>query len=248
MTDERSDNPPADVTESPPAEEKKGLNYTYWMCNTIEMWERLAYFSLRVVAPIYIMQATEPGGLHLTAAHKGWIYAWWAVFQSFLPMVTGGYADRYGYKKTLFFSITMNIIGYLTMAYTHSYYGFFAGVLILAVGTAFFKPALQATLGHQLTKQTSSLGWGTFYWVVNVGSLIGHYLSPLILTKTHTETTWRNLFLCCAGFTALNYLMLFTYKDVPSGSSKVENPLQVFGRAIRDVVEPRLLTWLLIMS
>ena len=52
------------------------------------MWERLAFFNLRVMAPIYIMQADNPGGLHLTAADKGSIYAWWGAFQSFLPIAT----------------------------------------------------------------------------------------------------------------------------------------------------------------
>ncbi len=234
--------PPEDV---PPS---KRLSGTYWLCNVIEMWERLAYYTLRPVAPIYIMQATEPGGLRLTAEHKGWIYAWWAIFQSFLPMVTGGYADRYGYKKTLFFSITLNIIGYLMMAFLHSYYGFFAGIIVLATGTAFFKPSLQATIAHNLDKFTSSLGWGIFYWVVNVGSLIGHYISPLLLGDPHSTEGWRLLFLACAGFTAMNYLMLFTIPDVPSGASKTQNPLQVLAHTIRYVVEPRLLTWLLIMS
>src|SRR5512137_1619428 len=86
---------------------------TFWTLNTIEMWERLAYYNLRVVAPIYIMQADDPGGLHLTAGNKGSIYAWWAAFQSLLPIVTGGYADRFGYKRTLFFSVSMMMAGYL---------------------------------------------------------------------------------------------------------------------------------------
>ena len=58
------------------------------------------------------MQADDPGGLHLTAAHKGTIYAWWFVFQSILPMLTGGYADRYGYKRVLAFSLSMIALGY----------------------------------------------------------------------------------------------------------------------------------------
>lgn len=244
MTTTTSGTPAPDSEQAP----TKGLNATYWLCNVIEMWERLAYYTLRPVAPIYIMQATEPGGLHLTAQHKGVIYAWWAIFQSMLPMVTGGYADRYGYKRTLFVSITLNIIGYLVMAYTHSYFGFFAGIILLAIGTAFFKPSLQATLGHQLTKDTSSLGWGTFYWIVNVGSLIGHYLSPLMLGDPHSAGGWRTLFLACAGFTALNYLMLFTYKDVASGAAKDTSPWVVFWHTLKNVFEPRLITWLLIMS
>ncbi len=230
------------------ADQKSGFNATFWLCNIIEMWERLAYYTLRPIAPIYIMQATEPGGLHLTAGHKGTIYAWWAIVQSLLPMVTGGFADRYGYKKTLAFSITMNIAGYLTMAYSHSYMGFFAGIIILAFGTSFFKPSLQATLAHQLSAANSSLGWGIFYWIVNVGSLIGHYISPLLLGNPHSAGGWKMLFIVCAGFTALNYLMLFTYKEVPSGASTSQNPLQVFWHTIINVFEARLIAWLLIMS
>src|SRR4029077_19834067 len=89
----------------------------FWTLNTIEMWERLAFFNLRVMAPIYIMQADNPGGLHLTAADKGSIYAWWAAFQSLLPIATGGLADRFGYKRTLGWSISMMMLGYLMIAF-----------------------------------------------------------------------------------------------------------------------------------
>jgi len=236
------DNPGADG-----GRKLRGFNWRYWNCNIIEMWERLAYYTLRPVAPIYIMQADEAGGLHLTAQDKGFIYSIWAILQSVLPMVTGGYADRYGYKKTLFFSITLNIIGYVLMAAYHSYAGFFTGIIVLAIGTAFFKPSLQATLAHNLTKANSSLGWGIFYWIVNVGSLMGHYLSPFVLVN-HDVQGWRMLFLVCAGFTALNYLLLLTYSDVPSGASKTDNPLRVFVHTIANVFEARLMIWLAIMS
>lgn len=227
---------------------RTGLGSTYWLCNVIEMWERLAYYTLRPVAPIYIMQATEPGGLHLTAEHKGLIYALWAVFQSGLPTVTGGYADRYGYKKTIAFAVTLNMIGYLIMAFQHNYAGFFAGVLVLATGTAFFKPGLQGTLAHMLTKQNSSLGWGIFYWVVNFGAFFGHLISPLLLGAPHSAEGWRNLFLACAGFTALNLLLLFPFPSIASGASLTESPWAVFKKTIVNVFEPRLLVWLLIMS
>src|SRR5215813_11302282 len=102
------------TTTAPPASEatlpataKPKFGRSFWIFNAIEMWERLAFFNLRVMAPIYIMQADNSGGLHLTAADKGTIYAWWAAFQSLLPIVTGGYADRFGYKRTLSFSISM---------------------------------------------------------------------------------------------------------------------------------------------
>ncbi|HCF58042.1 MAG TPA: transporter, partial [Myxococcales bacterium] len=59
---------------------------------------------------------------------------------------------------------------------------------------------------------------------------------------------WRNLFLASAGFTSLNLLMLFTFRDVPSGASKTETPLQVMKRTLANIVEPRLVSFLLIMS
>src|SRR5512142_1837281 len=100
-----------------PKAARRVFGRTFWTLNTIEMWERLAYYNLRVMAPIYIMQADEPGGLHLTAADKGTIYAWWAIFQSLLPTVTGGYADRFGYKRTLAFALSLMMSGYLMMAF-----------------------------------------------------------------------------------------------------------------------------------
>jgi len=218
------------------------------MLNVIEMFERLAYFGIRAVVPLYIMQATEPGGLHLTAIQKGWIYAWWAVFQSFLPIITGGIADRYGYKRVLALAISANAVGYLMMANLHSYYGFFAGVLVLASGTAFFKPALQGSLAQNLTKANASVGWGIFYWVVNVGAFAAPFVSTAILGKPHSLAGWKNLFYTCAGFTCINLLVLLTFRDVPSGADKSRNPLQVLWYTVVNIFELRLIVWLLIMS
>jgi MFS family permease len=236
------------TTSEATSKKTRTFGRTYWMLNTIEMFERLAYFSMRAVVPVYIMQADDPGGLHFTAAMKGTIYAWWFIFQSILPTFTGGYADRYGYKKTLFASITLNIIGYLMMANLRSYAGFFGGVIVLASGTALFKPALQGSLAQNLSKANSSVGWGIFYWVVNIGAAIGPFLATAVLGDPHTRTSWRNLFTASAIITAMNYVMLLTFKDVPSGADKSENPAQVMARTLKNIVEPRLVTWLLIMS
>ena len=51
----------------------------FWMVNLIEMLERLAYYGVRVVIPIYIAQADSPGGLHFSQTDKGIIFAVWAL-------------------------------------------------------------------------------------------------------------------------------------------------------------------------
>jgi len=229
------------------------------------MWERLAFYNLRVMAPIYIMQADNPGGLHLTAADKGTIYAWWAAFQSLLPIVTGGFADRFGYKRTLAFSISLMMTGYLMIAFMRdlggmsNFWAFFVAIMTLATGTAFFKPSIQGSLAHSLTRENSSVGWGIFYWVVNVGAFVGHYLPSILLTLSATlpgilhaapnsKEAWRNLFLASAVFTSFNFLLLLCFKDVPSGASKTESVWQVLKRTVTNILEPRLLLWMAIMS
>ena len=248
-----------------PAVSEQQFGRTFWILNTVEMWERLAYYNLRVMAPIYIMQADNPGGLHLTAMNKGTIYAWWALFQSLLPIVTGGFADRFGYKRTLGFAVSLMTVGYLMLAFMRdlgfmsNYWALFIAIMTLATGTAFFKPSIQGSLAHSMPAGKTSMGWGIFYWVVNVGAFVGHYLPSILLTLSailpgplhaaaNSKEAWRNLFLASAFFSTFNLALLFTFKDVPSGASKTETIGQVLWRTLTNILERRLLTWMAIMS
>ena len=145
-------------TEAKNWRESLSLGKVFWLLCTMEMWERLAYYGVRVIVPIYIAQADEPGGLHFTFEQKGTIYFWWAVFQSILPTFTGGYADRYGYKKTIGVAITIKIVGYCLMATQRTFTGFLIGCILLATGTAIFKPGIQGTLAHNIDASRSSTG------------------------------------------------------------------------------------------
>ena len=124
---------------------------SFWMGCVIEMWERLAYYGVRVVMPIYIAQADEPGGLHFTQKQKASIYAWWFIVSAGLPILSGGLADRYGYKKTLALYATINVTAFTLMANLRTYWGFFSAIMLLSLGTALFKPALQGTLAQSMT-------------------------------------------------------------------------------------------------
>ncbi|HVZ93005.1 MAG TPA: MFS transporter [Phycisphaerales bacterium] len=244
---------------------------SFWCLNVIEMFERLAFYAFRPVAPIYIAQADDPGGLHMTQAHRGQVYLWWGIFQSLiLPIFTGGFADRYGYKRMLTISFTLMVTGYVLMAFMRDlppifgyqlqdYPAFFAALLVMATGTAFFKPSIQGSLAQNLDKSNSSLGWGIFYWVVNIGGFIGPFIATFLLAHPPKDmppaeavefgkAAWRNLFLAGAAIHSLNFIMLFTFKDVPSGADKTAGPLEVLWRTFINIFEPRLLVWILIMS
>lgn len=212
----------------------KSFNFIFWLSNIMEMLERLAYYGLRTVLPVYMVLAVEEGGPQFNQIQKGVIYAWWAAVQSGIPIVSGGYADKYGYKKTVGVSIAIKIIGYIIMAYAieiaaaftggaslnqpgHEavYCVFLVGALALAGGTAVFKPGIQGILALQLQEKNSSLGWSVFYQLVNVGGFLGPILAGVMRLMQ-----WRYVFLACAVIVALNYILLLTFREPESGAER----------------------------
>jgi hypothetical protein len=219
------------------------LPRTFWMANIIEMFERLAYYGTRVVIPIYIAQADEIGGLHFSQTDKGLIFMLWALVQTGVPVFSGGFADRYGYKKTIAVSILLKIAGYVLMATQREFWPFTCGCLVLAFGTAIFKPGLWGTMQQTLTKENSSVGWGTFYMLVNIGGFLGPPLAHFLY-----GISWPAVFYGCAGIVSLNLLMLLTYPEVSSGGEQQGGVLEVARTTFRNLSQPRLVTFILVMA
>ncbi len=209
----------------------------------MEMFERLAYYGVRTVIPIYIAQADELHGLHFTQIQKGEIFAWWAAVQSLVPMFTGGFADRYGYKKTIAISVFIKIVGYLLMATMTSYYSFMFGCLVLALGTATFKPGVQGTMCQSLSTRNSSVGWGMFYMLVNVGGFLGPPLAHFLY-----GWSWPAVFYGCAVIVSLNFFMLLTYKEVQAGGVQTGGPLKIIVTTFKNFANLRLVFFVLIMA
>src|SRR5215831_19493194 len=219
------------------------LPRAFWMLNIMEMFERLAYYGVRVVIPIYIAQADEIHGLHFTQSQKGFIFMLWALVQTGVPVFSGGFADRYGYKKTIAVSIAIKMAGYLLMATQRGFWPFTFGCLVLALGTAIFKPGIQGSMLQSLDKDNSSIGWGTFYMLVNIGGFLGpplaHYLYGV---------SWPMVFYGCAVIVSLNFFMLFTYPNVSAGGDQRGSPRRVAAITFRNLTKPRLAVFILIMS
>jgi POT family proton-dependent oligopeptide transporter len=225
------------------ATQVRSYPHAFWMVNLIEMVERCAYYGVRTVIPIYIAQADEPAGLHFSQTDKGLIFLVWAVIQSLVPMFSGGFADRYGYKRTVATALALAIIGYLIMGTQRTFLPFLLGCCVLALGTAIFKPGLQGTLVRTLSKDTSSVGWGLFYMVVNVGGFLG----PPVAHFTR-GISWPMVFFGCAAILSVNFLMLFTYKEIPPGGDLRGTPLSILKMTFKNISNPRLYAFILIMS
>ena len=228
------------------------LGYVFWVVGGMEMIERLAYYGVKAVATLYAKDPVSKGGLGVTMTEFGTILTMWALVQSVLPVFTGGLSDRFGYKETIAASTVVKIMGYLTMAMFPTFGGFFAGAMLLAAGTAIFKPGIQGTLVKSTTRETSSIAWGIFYQTVNIGGFLGPLLAGLM-----RKLDWRYVFLACAAIISLNFLMLLLYKEPGKAerlaraaedraAGRVQAPL--WRTSLRELSRPQVWVYLLIFS
>lgn len=228
------------------------LGYVFWIVGGMEMIERLAYYGVKAVATLYAKDPVSAGGLGITMSEFAIILSSWAAMQSFLPVVTGGLSDRYGYKETIFVSTVVKIGGYLVMAFFPTFNGFFAGAVLLAAGTAIFKPGIQGTLVKASNRQNSSMAWGIFYQTVNIGGFIGPLLAGLL-----RKMSWQNVFLACAAIICVNFLFLLMYKE-PGKEERLERDRlykegklkreSLLKESLRELAKPHLWAYLLVFS
>ncbi|MFQ5807324.1 MAG: MFS transporter [Phycisphaerae bacterium] len=240
------------------------LPANFWYANFMEILERLAFFGVRAVAALYLVAKSNENGLQLTYVEKGNIYAWWALIQCLVPMVSGGYTERYGYRKSLAVAFVINIIGYLGMAQSKpvadylaaqgwggaGYWVFLAAACCVGLGTAIFKPPCHGTVAKTTDEKTSSLGWGMFYWVVNIGGA----LAPMCAAQLRGEIDWHYVYYGAAIVTVCNFLpLLLLYrepeKELPKEGEREKGPIGTFFSSIGTMSKDlRLVAFLLIFS
>lgn len=227
-------------------EQITGLKSNFWIVNWLEANERLAFFGVRAIAPLYMVASVGRNGLALSFGDKGLIFSIWALVQCLVPMISGGFTDEYGYKKSLFIAFTINIIGYITLGMAAGFWMCLAGACLIGLGTAIFKPPVQGTIAKASTKENSSIAWGIFYWMVNVGG----FLAPLLAAIVRGEINWRLVFFCAAGVTAFNFIpTIFFYREperIRDGKRKTVQ--QTFVDTITTLKDKNFLVFLAIFS
>ncbi len=222
---------------------------TFWVANVIELIERFSFWGIRMIAPLYITTETELGGLALTNTDKGIFFGVWSLIQCLLPMFTGGFADRYGYRKSLMVAFGINIVGYSMMGYTHTWWSFMGACCLIGTGTAIFKPPLHGTLAHCVNESNSSVGWGLFYQVVNIGGFVG----PIVCGYLRLMQ-WRFAFFAAAGIILVNVLvtsfLLEDYAKKPEreGAQTSKGPGEILRETIATLKDVRFVVFLAIFS
>jgi len=189
---------------------------TFWIANIIELFERFAWYGMFMLFALYLTSSKDTGALGFSQQEKGLIMGPVVFFLYFLPVLTGAIADRTGYKKTLMISFGLMSAAYLMLAYVTTVPLVFSVFVLLAIGAALFKPVITATIAKNTNDSNSSIGFGIFYMMVNIGAFLG----PLFASKLR-ELDWHYVFFMSSFIIAFNLvLVLFFYKEPPREKQK----------------------------
>ncbi|MFQ6105394.1 MAG: MFS transporter [Candidatus Glassbacteria bacterium] len=198
--------------KSDPGKRKRSrFSKTFWVANTMEIFERMAWYGFYAVSSLYITGSVEEGALGFTSEQRGALQGIVTFILYLLPVLTGALADRYGYRKTFLLAFGILTPSYYLLGQFHSYTGFFLIFLLVAIGAAIFKPVVVGTVARTTNEETSSVGFGIFYMMVNIGGFLGPIVAGIV-----RGWDWNLVFIMSAVWIGLNFIPVLFFYDEPT--------------------------------
>jgi len=189
---------------------------TFWVANSMELLERAAYYGLNSVLAGYLTQEVEKGGLGFSVQSVGFLQGIVFAVTYVLPILGGALADRYGYRRMLMLAAALLSVGYFAAGYASTYALVFLSLLVMGTGAGLFKPIISGTIARTTNARTSSVGFGIYYWMINLGA----FVAPLLVSVLK-GFSWRTVFVASSAYCAAMLLpAVFMYEEPPRPESK----------------------------
>lgn len=218
----------------------KSFTQAFWVSNTVELFERMAYYAMFIVLTIYLstilgfndIQASLISGLF-----SGGLYL--------LPIFTGAFADKIGFRKSMITAFTLLTIGYLGLGVFPTLlestglvsYGEttqFSGLqdsserwliipilLTIVVGGSFIKSVISGSVAKETTEANRARGYSIFYMMVNIGAFTGKtVIDPLRGIVGEQAYIYINYFSGAMTFIALIAVLLLYKSAHTAGQGK----------------------------
>ncbi|MCX7943175.1 MAG: MFS transporter [Deltaproteobacteria bacterium] len=184
----------------------------FWVVIIMEFFERGSYYGMMSVLALYLSSPERGGVLGFSEKAIGLVMGIITPLLYLLPIFSGATAEKIGYKKMLIIAFSFLSIGYFLTGMMTSYYAVFLSLIIMALGAGMFKPIPSGTIARITTQENSSLGFGIFYWSINLGA----FIFPLFLVNFLKTINWFYVFALSGSATALMLLVvIFLYKEPP---------------------------------
>ncbi len=143
-----------------------------------EMWERFSYYGNRALLVLYMVAATNKGGLGFSPEQAAPIYAMYTSLVYLLTVPGGWLADKFlGLRRSVLYGGITIMIGHILMTFP-SQTSFFVGLAFIVLGTGLLKPCISVMVGQLYEPEDvrRAAGYTTFYMGINLGALV----APLV--------------------------------------------------------------------
>jgi dipeptide/tripeptide permease len=172
-------------------ETKPRFPKTFWTANTIELFERAAYYAMASFVVIYLHESLGMSPSRATFINGSLL--WGLIY--FLPILSGTLADKFGFRRSLSVAFVLISLGYFVLGNVQRVWPGLVGrgaaeavdftvpvvlgVVLIGIGGSIVKPCIAGTV--QKTAGTrATLAFGIFYMVINIGSITGRSVSYFI--------------------------------------------------------------------
>ncbi len=199
----------------------------FWVANGIEVLERFAYYGIYFGFGIYMEH------LGYTMDQLGDVQSIFLFLSYVIPVISGTFADRYGFKKILIISYLAYLPSIMLLMYTKTFSGIALTMLTIGLAAGIFKPLISGTVRAVTDKTNKTMGFGIFYAMVNVGGSFG----PIVAGKLRA-ISWDYAFYAAAiSIVFMLLITIFFYKEPErelEGTS-LGKKLREIGETLSDV-------------
>ena len=238
----------------------------FWVANTVELFERAAYYGVFIVITLYLSRIIGFGDIE-AAAIAG-------VFQAMLyllPTFAGAYADKIGFRKSLMLAFSLLTLGYLGMGLLPTAfeatglveygditifngletsarrYAIVPVMALIVLGGSFIKSVITGTVAKETTKDNRARGYSIFYAMVNIGAFSGKTIvKPLREAMGNTGLIWISYF--SAIMTLLGLIVVFIWFKSQHHKGEGKTLSEIFDGLIKVLSNTRLLVLMIIIT
>ena len=212
----------------------------YWIVILMEFFERGSYYGMMSILSVYMTDQ-----LDFSKESVGVIKSTIQPLLYILPILSGAIGERFGYRKTLTFAFIFLGLGYFLTSQTTEYIMVFSSLVIMAFGAGAFKPIISGTIARETTEENSTLGFGIYYWSINLGA----FLFPLILVPYIKNTFgWQYVMLASAIGTASMLIPTFLVYKEPKKPENTKTIAEVLKGAVMVLTDLRFIGLIVIYS
>ena len=203
-------------------EQRSAFPSVFWIANSVEILERFAYYGIYMGFGIYMSH------LGYSMAQLGTVQTIFLLISYTIPVISGTFADKYGFKKVLIASYLAYLPSILLLIITKSFSGIALTMLSIGLAAGIFKPLISGTVRVVTDNTNKTLGFGIFYAMVNVGASFG----PIVAGKLRA-VSWNTAFIAAA--IAIGFMLIITILFYKEPKREIEGV--TLGKKFKDLGE-----------